>query len=41
LLGCGDVGAFLRFVQEYIIPLLVPLLTPFTKILSTQSEPRV
>jgi NAD(P)-dependent dehydrogenase (short-subunit alcohol dehydrogenase family) len=31
----GDVGAFVRFLQRYIIPLLVPLLRPFIKILST------
>jgi hypothetical protein len=34
-LGGGDVGAFVRFLQTYIIPLLVPLLMPFIKILST------
>jgi NAD(P)-dependent dehydrogenase (short-subunit alcohol dehydrogenase family) len=34
-LGGADVGAFLRFLQRYIIPLLVPLLMPFIKILST------
>lgn len=34
-LGSDDVGAFLRFLQTYIIPLLVPLLMPFIKILST------
>jgi NAD(P)-dependent dehydrogenase (short-subunit alcohol dehydrogenase family) len=34
-LGGGDVGAFVRFLQKYIIPLLVPLLLPFIKILST------
>jgi NAD(P)-dependent dehydrogenase (short-subunit alcohol dehydrogenase family) len=31
----GDVGAFLRFLQKFIIPLLVPLFMPFIKILST------
>jgi len=31
----GDVGVFVRFLQTYIIPLLVPLLMPFIKILST------
>jgi NAD(P)-dependent dehydrogenase (short-subunit alcohol dehydrogenase family) len=31
----GDVGAFVRFLQTYIIPPLVPLLMPFIKILST------
>jgi len=31
----GDLGAFARFLQTYIIPLLVPLLMPFIKILST------
>jgi NAD(P)-dependent dehydrogenase (short-subunit alcohol dehydrogenase family) len=34
--GLGrDAGAFLRFLSKYIIPLLVPLLMPFIKILST------
>jgi NAD(P)-dependent dehydrogenase (short-subunit alcohol dehydrogenase family) len=31
----GDVGAFVRFLQRCIIALLVPLLRPFMKILST------
>jgi NAD(P)-dependent dehydrogenase (short-subunit alcohol dehydrogenase family) len=31
----GDVGAFVRFLQASIVPLLVPLLRPFIKILST------
>jgi len=34
-LGGGDLGAFLRFLQRFVIPLLVPLLRPFIKILST------
>jgi NAD(P)-dependent dehydrogenase (short-subunit alcohol dehydrogenase family) len=34
-LGGGDVGAFVRFLQKAIIPLLVPLFMPFFKILST------
>jgi NAD(P)-dependent dehydrogenase (short-subunit alcohol dehydrogenase family) len=34
-LAGGDVGAFVRFLQRYIIPLLVPLLMPFIKIIST------
>ena len=34
-LGGGDVGAFVRFLQTHIIPLLVPLLMRFIKILST------
>ncbi len=34
-LGADDVGAFVRFLQTYIIPLLVLLLMPFMKILST------
>jgi NAD(P)-dependent dehydrogenase (short-subunit alcohol dehydrogenase family) len=34
-LGGGDIGAFVRFLQAYIIPVLVPLLMPFVKILST------
>jgi NAD(P)-dependent dehydrogenase (short-subunit alcohol dehydrogenase family) len=31
----GDAGGFVRFLQAYIAPLLVPLLMPFIKILST------
>ncbi|MGA2142040.1 MAG: SDR family NAD(P)-dependent oxidoreductase [Brevinematales bacterium] len=31
----GDVGSFMRFLQTFIIPLLVPLFMPFMKILST------
>ncbi len=34
-LGGGDAGAFMRFLQTFVIPLLVPLLMPFIKILST------
>ena len=30
-----DAGSFVRFLSKYIIPLLVPLLMPFIKILST------
>jgi NAD(P)-dependent dehydrogenase (short-subunit alcohol dehydrogenase family) len=30
-----DAGAFVRFLSKYIMPLLVPLLMPFIKILST------
>ena len=30
-----DANAFVRFLSKYIIPLLVPLLMPFMKILST------
>lgn len=30
-----DAGAFVRFLSKYVIPLLVPLLMPFIKILST------
>jgi NAD(P)-dependent dehydrogenase (short-subunit alcohol dehydrogenase family) len=34
--GLGrDAGVFVRFLSKYIIPLLVPLLMPFVKILST------
>jgi NAD(P)-dependent dehydrogenase (short-subunit alcohol dehydrogenase family) len=33
--GGGDVGAFVRFLQTFVIPLLVPLFMPFIKILST------
>jgi NAD(P)-dependent dehydrogenase (short-subunit alcohol dehydrogenase family) len=34
-LGGGDAGPFLRFLQTFVIPLLVPVLMPFIKILST------
>jgi NAD(P)-dependent dehydrogenase (short-subunit alcohol dehydrogenase family) len=34
-LGGGDAGAFVRFLQKCVIPLLVPLFMPFIKILST------
>jgi NAD(P)-dependent dehydrogenase (short-subunit alcohol dehydrogenase family) len=34
-LGGGDVGAFVRFLQNFVIPLFVPLFMPFFKILST------
>jgi NAD(P)-dependent dehydrogenase (short-subunit alcohol dehydrogenase family) len=34
-LGGADVGGFMRFLQKRIIPLFVPLLRPFIKILST------
>ena len=34
-LGAHDAGAAVRFLQKSIIPLLVPLLIPFIKILST------
>ena len=34
-LGARDAGAFVRLLQAYIIPVLVPLLMPFIKILST------
>jgi NAD(P)-dependent dehydrogenase (short-subunit alcohol dehydrogenase family) len=37
-LGGSDVGTSVRFLQAYIIPLLVPLLMPFMKILSTPSR---
>jgi hypothetical protein len=30
-----DANAFVRFLSKYIIPLLVPLLMPFIKVLST------
>jgi NAD(P)-dependent dehydrogenase (short-subunit alcohol dehydrogenase family) len=37
--GLGrDAGAFVRFLSKYIIPLLVPLLMPFIKILSTPTR---
>ena len=34
-LGARDAGAFVRLLQAYITPVLVPLLMPFVKILST------
>jgi NAD(P)-dependent dehydrogenase (short-subunit alcohol dehydrogenase family) len=34
-LGGADAGALTRFLQKYVIPLFVPLLMPFIKILST------
>jgi len=34
-LGGGDVSAFVRFAQRFVVSLLVPLLMPFIKILST------
>ena len=34
-LGGADVGAFVRFLQTFVIPILVPLLMPFIRILST------
>ena len=34
-LGGADAGAFVRFLQKFVMPLLVPLLMPFMKILST------
>jgi NAD(P)-dependent dehydrogenase (short-subunit alcohol dehydrogenase family) len=34
-LGGEDIGAFVRFLQAFVVPLLVPLLKPFIKILST------
>jgi NAD(P)-dependent dehydrogenase (short-subunit alcohol dehydrogenase family) len=34
-LGGGDVNALARLAQRFVIPLLVPLLMPFIKILST------
>ena len=34
-LGGGDAGAPVRFLQKYVIPVFVPLLMPFMKILST------
>jgi len=34
-LGGGEFGPVLRFVQAFLIPLLVPLFRPFVKILST------
>jgi NAD(P)-dependent dehydrogenase (short-subunit alcohol dehydrogenase family) len=34
-LGGGDVSAFVRFAQRFVLPLLVPILMPFIKILST------
>lgn len=37
-LGGSDAGAAVRFLQKYVIPLLVPLLMPFIKILSTPNR---
>lgn len=34
----GDLGPFVRFLQAFIIPLLVPLLRPFIPILSTPRQ---
>jgi NAD(P)-dependent dehydrogenase (short-subunit alcohol dehydrogenase family) len=34
-LGGGDVGPVVRFLQTFVIPILVPLLMPFIRILST------
>jgi NAD(P)-dependent dehydrogenase (short-subunit alcohol dehydrogenase family) len=34
-LGGSDIGAFVRFLQTFVIPPIVPLLVPFIKILST------
>jgi NAD(P)-dependent dehydrogenase (short-subunit alcohol dehydrogenase family) len=34
----GDVGAFARFLQASIVSLLVPLLRPFIKVLSTPKQ---
>jgi hypothetical protein len=36
-----DGNGFVLFLSKYIIPVLVPLLMPFIKVLSTRSEPRV
>lgn len=37
-LGAGDASAFVRFSQKFVVPLLVPLLMPFIKILSTSKR---
>ena len=37
-LGGGEVGAFVRFLQKFVLPLLVSLLMPFIKILSTSKR---
>ena len=34
-LGAGNAGAGVRFAQKFIVPVVVPLLMPFIKILST------
>jgi NAD(P)-dependent dehydrogenase (short-subunit alcohol dehydrogenase family) len=34
-LGGADAGTFMRFLQTFVIPILVPLFLPFIKILST------
>lgn len=36
--GASDANGFVRFAQRFIAPLLVPLLTPFIKILSTSKR---
>jgi len=40
-LGARDAGAFVRILQKTVIPLLVPLLMPFIKILSTPKRAAV
>ena len=37
-LGASDANGFVRFAQKFIAPLLVPLLMPFIKILSTSKR---
>jgi hypothetical protein len=34
----SDVGVFVRFLQKFVIPILVPLFMPFFKILSTSKR---
>lgn len=36
--GLGDATGFVRILQKFVIPLLVPLLMPFIKILSTSKR---
>ena len=37
-LGAGDASPFVRSVQRFVVPLIVPLLMPFIKILSTSKR---
>lgn len=37
-LGAEDASAYVRFAQTYIVPLIVPMLMPFIKILSTSKR---
>ena len=37
-LGAADASVFVRLVQQFVVPVIVPLLTPFIKILSTSKR---